>query len=255
MCSSDLVHASKCRATDDLLLATESHSDFEDARLAFAFRSTDDLIRIATGADPLPIRALAAWFAIGTDRRPSPRLSWRQGDPTAIFNALRGIVEPCVVDIAQEGFRRTGEVLAPFVILLWPARQHQAATVEDDEFPTELMIGDAPGWAYDVYSREGRAALANFIGGRTETARWVRDHIPPRQRLAFLGGIVFRIEGGLVRNRLRWKTGDELRRMVDFECNGLHCRDATEILQLMKADIPLLNADRARLVGGSEHVQ
>jgi hypothetical protein len=251
---SKMVHAPKCRAADDLLLAAEYHRDFEDARLQFAFRSTGDLIRIATGADPLPIRALAAWFAIGTDRRPSPRLSSRQGDPTPMFNALREIIDPAVVDIAQEGFRRTGEMLGPFVALLWPARQQQTATVSDDEFPPAIMIGDVPGWAYDLYSREGRATLAKFIGGRTETARWVRDHIPPHQRIAFLGGFVFRVEGGMVRKRLRWKTGDKLRRMVDIACNGPHCRDATEILQLMKADIPVLNDVRAHLVGRGEHV-
>jgi hypothetical protein len=238
----------------DLLLAAENHPDFHDARLAFALPRTDDLIRIATGADPLPIRALAAWFAVGTDRRPSPRLSSRQGDPTAMFNALREIIDPAVVDIAKEGFRRTGEVLAPFVALLWPAQQ-QTATVEDDDFPPELLIGDVPGWAYDLYSREGRAALAKFIQGRTETARWVRHHIPPRQRVEFLGSIVFRCEGGLCRKRLRWKTGDELRRMTDLECNGPHCRDATEILQLMKADIPVLNGVRAELMGGLRHVR
>jgi len=146
-------------------------------------------------------------------------------------------------------------VLAPFVALLWAARQQQSANVEDDEFPPELMIGDVPGWAYDVYSREGRAALGNFIENRTETARWVRDHIPPRQRVAFVGGIVFRLEGGLVRRRLRWKTADELRRMVDIECNGPHCLDATEILQLMRSDIPALNDVRGALVGGGKHVQ
>jgi hypothetical protein len=116
------------------------------------------------------------------------------------------------------------------------------------------MIGNVPGWAYDVYSREGRAALANFIEGRTQTARWVHDHIPPRQRVAFLGGIIFRVEGGLVRLRLRWKTGDEVRRMVDIECNGPHCRDATEILQLMKADITVLNDVRFQLIQEDEHV-
>jgi hypothetical protein len=250
---SKMVHAPKCRAADDLLLAAENHRDFEDARLQFA-SSTGDLIRIATGADPLPIRALAAWFAIGTDRRPSPRLSSRQGDPTATFNALREVIDPSVVEIAKEGFRRTGEVLGPFVALLWPMRQQQIATVADDEFPPELMIGDVPGWAYDVYSREGRAALAEFIGGRTETARWVRAHIPPRQRLAFLGGIVFRVEGGLVRKRLQWKTGDELRRIVDIECNDPHYVDAAEILQLTRGDIPALNGVRAELIGGLHHV-
>jgi hypothetical protein len=172
-----------------------------------------------------------------------------------MFNTLRAIINRAVVDIAQQGFRRTGEVLAPFVPLLWPARQQQTATVEDDDLPAEVMIGDVPGWAYDVYSREGRAALTNFINGSTESARWVRAYIPPRQRIAFLGSIVFRVEGGLVRKRLRWKTGDDLRRMVDTECNGPNCRDATEILQLMTANIPSLNEVRSQLVGGSEHVQ
>jgi hypothetical protein len=220
---SRMADALKCRATDDLLLAVENHPNFEDARLAFAFRRTDDLIRISTGTDPLPTRALAAWYAIGTDRRPSRGLSSRQGEAEGVFNALRQTQIPAaVVEIAREGFRKTGEMLCPFVALLWPLRQDQTGTIENDELPAETMIGDVPGWTYDVYSREGRAVLANFIEGQTQTARWVRDHISPRQRVVFLGGIVFRLEGGCVRKRLRWKTGDELRRMVDIECNGPH---------------------------------
>ena len=117
---STMVHSQKCRAADDLLLAAENHPDFEDTRLAFAFRSRDDLVHIATGADPLPIRALATWFAIGTDRRLSPRLPSRQGDPKAIFNALCETDIPiAAVEVTREGFRKTGEVLCPFVALLW----------------------------------------------------------------------------------------------------------------------------------------
>jgi hypothetical protein len=250
-----MADATKCRASDDLLLVAENHPNFEDTRLTFVCRSTDDLTCIAVGSDPLPIRALAAWYAIGTDRRPSPGLSSRQGEAEAVFNALRQTQIPgAVVEIAHEGFRKTSEVLCPFVALLWLLRENQTATVENDELPAEVMIGGVPGWAYDVYSREGRAALANFIEIRTETARWVRTHIPPRQRVPFLGGIVFRLEGGCVRSRLRWKTGDELRRMVDFECNGPHCRDATEILTLMRRDIPVLNGVRSELNGGLRHV-
>ena len=126
---SRMAHASKCRAADDLLLAAENHPDFEDARLAFAFRSTDDLIRIATGADPLPIRALAAWYAIGTDRRPSPRLSTEAGRPYGDFQcaARSAVSRTAVVEIAREGFRKAGEVLCPFVALLHPLRQYQTA--------------------------------------------------------------------------------------------------------------------------------
>ena len=201
-------------------------------------KRTNDLIRIATGADPLLVCALASRYTVGIDHRPSPCLTSKQGDPTAVFNALRETQTPtALVEIVREGFRKTGEALCPFVALLWLLRQHQTATVQDDDFPAEAIIRGVPGWAYDLYSREDRAALANFIKGRTETARWVRDHIPPRQRVGFLGGIVFRVEGGCVRRGCggRWK----------MSCGGWLISSATvrgpdpsEILQLMRADIP-----------------
>jgi len=43
--------------------------------------------------------------------------------------------------------------------------------------------------------------------------------------------------------------------MVDIECNGPHCPDATEILELMRSDIPMLNGVRAELMGGLHHVR
>jgi hypothetical protein len=43
--------------------------------------------------------------------------------------------------------------------------------------------------------------------------------------------------------------------MVDIECNGPHCPDATQVLQLMKADITVLNDVRVQLIGGGEHVR
>jgi hypothetical protein len=88
----------------------------------------------------------------------------------------------------------------------------------------------------------------------TPTARWVRAHIPARKRVTFLGTIVFRLEGQCVQRRLLWSVGDELRRLVDYESNGQHCRDAAEILQLTRADLGELNAIRAELMEASSHV-
>ena len=115
------------------------------------------------------------------------------------------------------------------------------------------MIRGVPGWAYDTYSREGGAALRVFLEGQSQTAKWVRAHVPYRQRLKFLGGILFRVEGGLVGKRMRWPVGDELRRQMDLECHGQYCPDAREILELMRADIPVLNGVRDRL--RFEHLQ
>jgi len=170
----------------------------------------------------------------------------------AMFDALCEAGIPLtVVEIAREGFRKVGDALCPFVALLHPLRQHETVVIEDDAFPPEVMVGEVPSWSLDVYSRPGRAALHAFLQGDSKTARWVRAHVPAARRVNFLGTVVFRVEGQLCLQRLRWPVADELRRLVDFECHGPHCPDATEILQLTRDDIPALNEVRLRLNGGS----
>ena len=69
---------------------------------------------------------------------------------------------------------------------------------------------------------------------------------------------VSRCEGGLLKDRLRWSIGDEMRRKMDLECNGPACLDAGEILHLVRDDdLPALNGVRAQPMGVSamdEHV-
>jgi hypothetical protein len=211
---SRMVHSPKCRAADDLLMAAELHPAFMEARRELAAMSTRELLALMIGADPLPVRALACWFAIGTDRRPSPRLNYRRGDPQAVFDALNEAGYPhALVETAREGFRRTREVLAPFVVLLWPLRQLAHPILADDEMPPEFMIGDVPGWALDTYTREGRRALKLFLLSDCASARWINANVPAGQRVNLLGNIVFRVEGQLVRRRSRWRMADELRHM------------------------------------------
>jgi hypothetical protein len=116
------------------------------------------------------------------------------------------------------------------------------------------MIGQLPSWAYDRYSREGLACLQLFLRGDSETARWVRSHIPTTKRVDFLGDVLFRVEGQISKARLHWATADELRRLVDIECAGHGCHDATEILGLLRADLPAFNYVRVELLGGQNHV-
>jgi hypothetical protein len=245
---SRMVQAPKCRAADDLLMCAELHPSYRQARSALPHETTPELLRITTGSEPLPIRALALWFALGTDRRPSRQLQARRGEPASVFDQLCEAGYPhTIVEIAREGFRRTGEVLCPFVALLALMRLDQPATIASDHLPPEIIIDSVPSWASDVYSREGRAGLEGFLQGSSQTARWVQAHIPASQRVSFLGGIVFRVEGGLVQKRLRWSVGDELRHRVDVECQGLHCPNASHVLDLMRADLFLLNRVRAHV--------
>jgi hypothetical protein len=252
---SQMANATKCRASDDLLMAAERHPLLADARREFAMLSTRELLNIVTGSASLPERALATWYALGTGHRPSPWLHPRRGEPNVIFDTLceRGYPNS-IVAIGRELFRRTGEPLGPFLALLCPQRQTETATVVDDETPSEVMINGIPGWAHDRYVRDGMECLRIFLQRNTETARWVRSHVRSTKRVDFIGDVLFRVEGQTSKARLHWPTAVELQRLVNIECAGHGCTDATEILGLMRADIPALNQIRVELLGGRNHV-
>jgi hypothetical protein len=250
-----MANATKCRASDDLLMCAERHPSLAHARREFSMLSTRELLSIATGSASLPERALATWYGLGTGHRPSPWLQPRRGDPNVVFDALCEAGLPhSIVEIGRELFRRAGEPLGPFLSLLCPQREAETATVADDDIPPETMIGQLPSWAFDRYSREGLACLQLFLRGNTETARWVCAHIRATKRVDFIGDVLFRVEGQISRQRIRWHTATELQRLVDVECAGHGCADATEILGLMRADLPALNDVCVELLGGRNHV-
>jgi hypothetical protein len=252
---SQMAMATKCRASDDLLMTAERHPALAHARRSFATLSTRELLSIVTGSASLPERALATWYALGTGHRPSPWLRPRRGEPDVVFDQLCEIGLPhTIVEIGRELFRRTGEPLGPFLALLCPQRHAETATVADDETPSAVVINGIPGWAHDRYVREGMECLRIFLQGTSETARWGRSHVPPTKRVDFLGDVLFRVEGQISKARLHWATADELRRLVDIECAGHGCADATEILTLMRSDLPELNRVRVELLGGRNHV-
>jgi hypothetical protein len=247
---SELCRAPKCRAADDLLMACELHPAYTEARTALSYLTTRDLITVATGQGAVHERALALWYALGTDRDRSSLVP-RRGDPRAVFEQLCEAGWPhTIVEVACEGFRRTRTVLCPLVALL--AREpRQAAQIESDDLPAEDMIIDVPGWALDVYTREGRAAFARLLETDAPAARWVKRNVRQARRVSFLGHIIFRVEGGLVTNRMRWPLAEELRRQVDYECSGPGCPNACDILDLMRGDIPVLNEARIAAMGAA----
>jgi hypothetical protein len=246
----EMCRAPRCRAADDLLMTCELHPAYAEARAELPHLTTRDLITVAAGQGSVHERALALWYALGTDRDRSTLVS-RRGEPRHVFDHLCEAGWPhSVVEVAREGFRRSGIMLCPLVALL-SCEPRPATQLENDELPAEIMIGDVPSWAIDLYSREGRAAVVRFLQTDAPAARWVRRNVRPARRVPFLGHIVFRVEGGLVVNRMRWPMADELRRQVDVECSGQECPNAMEILELMRDDIPRLNEARAVVMGAT----
>ena len=169
----------------------------------------------------------------------------RRGEPQVVFDHFCNAGFPdTIVEVAREGFRKSNLILAPFTVLLWQEAQQHTPYAEPDDLPEEEMIGDVPCWAYDMHVREGNAAMSRFLEMDCDTARWVDANVPSHGRVKFLGGVLFRVESGLVDNRLRWKVGDDLRHMAEFECPGLRHERAAEIMELLRLDLPKLNVAR-----------
>ena len=244
-----LVAAPKCRAADDLLMICELHPAYARQRIEFRHRSSRELTEIVCGATTIEERAVALWCAFGSGPHDFG-LRRRRSETEPVFDRLCDAGWPhMLVEVARLSFNRTGEPLAPLLALL--ARQPmEPSRVEPEDFPPEVAIDGTPAWALDLYSREGRAAFARFLEMDARSAEWLRNHVSSSRRVAVLGHCVFRVEGGQVNRRLRWPLADQLRLKVDAFCAGSGCRDVSELLELVRADIPILNAARGEVCGG-----
>lgn len=235
----------KCRAADDLAVVCQWHPSLKHVRSQFPKCSISELFNTETNNQGLSERALALWYAIGTDRCRSPVLPERTGDPSAVWDALSSSCFPAnAIDVAQEGFRKTNSILCPFALLLWPKASGAAYQITPDDLPDEEMIGDVPCWAFDVHVREGTQAIARFLRTDCETAKWIVRHTPRHERFRVAGSMLFRVESGKVDHRLHWETGDELLHMADLETGGIAASVMREGLQLLLRDLPKLNRER-----------
>jgi hypothetical protein len=99
-----------------------------------------------------------------------------------------------------------------------------------------------------MFSHEGKAALGMFLNSTVETARWFRGHIPPSQRLKLLGGLLFRVEGGLVNNRRFNKTAVRLRQLADEGFNSSIAISMALPLLMLHQDTSALTEIRASIV-------
>lgn len=245
--------ARKCRSADDLLMAAISHPCYEADRLSLTYRTHRELMEVVAGGGDLISRAVALTYLCGTDRFPTPTMRSRKGNiPYAVeMMAAKGFPFS-VVDLARRGSARMREPLPIFVALMSrevPRRQEGfQLTEKDDDFLPSIMIGDVPGWSLDWYTRPGRTAIRAFQKHDTPTIRWLKANVAPRDRAEVLGGLVFRVEGGVLRRRLQWPIGQYLRKVMDIEAVGFGVTDATEVLDLLRHDLPLLNEERRHVL-------
>jgi hypothetical protein len=249
-----LASAAKCRMTDDLLMATETLPSLADQRRSFAALTHDQLRRVILGTGSLHERALALIYLAGTDARPNPHFRLRRGEPALAFDVLDELgAAPTVIEISREGYRRTREALCLMLSLLAVEENNSTPAFTSDPLPPECTVGPVPGWVLDAYTREGKEAIRRFLSTQAGLATWVRQHLPPAQRLPLIARVVFHVEGGLLIRRRRTALADNLRRVNEEEASGISPEAMQEAMGLMRADLPILNTIRAQIMGDNPH--
>lgn len=246
-----MVDAPKNRSADDLLMTIAGLPSLTLYRDDFARMSYDQLRQIVLGCSDLHKRGLALWYLVGTKRCPSPNLPPRPGNVDFAFEVLAEHgVSPSMTQIARQGFRKTGEILAPLAALLTLVNGIRGDVAHNDNMPATRRAGEVPSYALDTYTREGKQTFARFLKTNAGTTDWILENLPNRGRSAFLGELVFRVEGGSLTNRWAGNAADHLREQYELGCLGITAEQAKHVLALLRADMHILDRIRADVMGG-----
>jgi hypothetical protein len=107
------------------------HPALEPARQRLWQLPAAELIHLAVGAGPLPERAIAFWYVLGTNPR-TCKMRERRGEPHLAFEAMRQGLSDSLVATASEAFRKLRDPLANSVAAL-------ANTAVVMDFMTEVL--------------------------------------------------------------------------------------------------------------------
>jgi len=242
--ASDLARSPKNRAADDLLCILTEHPFTRRLAKKFNGMSERQMLNVVTGCPDAIISSYTAQRIAIDCNHPLSATATRLLEACGVC--------PSAVWLGKEGSARTQTMLPLLVGLLTQHNQLRQPN-PDDLFPEEVEIAGLPSWALDMFTREGKAAIRRLMAGNTDVARHARETFPCAGRTRLLGEAVFRVESGLLRNRLDGSQGQRLRSQMELECLGIDPGQADTLLKLMRDAIPELNACRVAIMEGQRN--
>ncbi len=198
-----------CQAACDLLLKAMNCPSFVDVREdVFAAGSAAVLRQLSNPDAPLEEQGAAALALAGLW---GGRLTQEGGG--AVFDSLArrgGSSEE--VETCRAAWTSTRNPMALLLPLVWKRWSKQVGTICDDPMSRGTFIADVPDYSIDQFTRVGgQVARAYLAGDRDMCAILDGANIARPQQARVVGDLLFLIEGGLLKARLVWPTGDRLR--------------------------------------------
>jgi hypothetical protein len=237
----------KDRATDDLLWTIAQHHELDELRASLAGVDLAEHLSRIRERGALLGASLSVLHAAGV--RWTGRVEGKAADAAATFDAMRDAgADPEIVALAEQGFRRTREALPVLLPLLTLALPSGVLPAQDDEFPKVVIARNGlPTYLYDAFSWEGKTALSRFLKRNTTTGRWLRRYVPAERRMTVLAGGLFRIEGGLVRQRVQWPCALTLRWLADAGYHNMKLSDPAGFLAMVREDLTAIDEERSHV--------
>lgn len=246
-----LADAPKDRCADYLICAAKDHPSLEEARAMSGSRSLPD--RLALVADttlPLPVRAVAAWYASGIEWGDENRVG--KGDMTGLLATFRALGVPDPLASAT-GFAatRTREPITVMVPLIWLAAfEGEVPGVADMPMPSAPIVDGVPLYALDKHTRLGKQAIGLFARENAPVRACLEEFVPEHRHREAACLAAFYADAAPVSRRLDWSQADALEALGtenDLLLAGVAPEGIAPLLATVRANLDHLNDIRTRL--------
>ena len=250
-----LAESPKDRSTDYLICAARDHHSLADTRqLCANLPMADRLAMVGDISQPLPVRAVAAWYASGLD------WDWRRpivgrGDKVGLMQTYLdlGVPEPLVAatKLAMVRAREPITCLAPMV---WQEANRWGCTgVLDIEPPPTDYVEGVPLYALDRHTRLGKRAIEDFAINCKSVRDCLEAYVPVGKRKEAAYTAAFYTDGHPIRRRFAWRDSLALE-MFGIESDMLSSTtsvyDGATLLTVMISNLSSLNAVRVSVYNG-----
>ena len=252
----NLCGAVKNRCTDDLGLVALFHPNYRESRAELACATEAALCDVvADTSQPLTRRSLAAMFLAGTNAWAAPELPRRRGDLGVLLDVFRHIGLPeFICEAIKGGAAKEKGALPCNLGLIWLLDAASPTRDIRDERTglTHLgMINGLSSEAYDMHTRTGKRALADFCRACKPMREYVSRFVPEREIYWVLDGLAWHAESSLLDRRLVFEGSEEVfekAKEANIAAGEFPVERVDEAIDLMRKHLPDLHQARLRVV-------